>query len=173
MAVVLMAYASRNGSTRGIAERIAASLDEYGNQVEVHPVDRAPEVDGYDAAVLGCGVYGGAWPTEAQAYVRRNQAALVCRPVWLFSVGLGPAAAEQGFRFAGMLAGENPKVVGQFSDTIGPRDHHVFAGAIQPGHLSRMGRLFYRGIRGKYGDFRDWKDVDAWSDTIARQLADD
>ncbi|GAA4987962.1 flavodoxin domain-containing protein [Actinopolymorpha pittospori] len=171
--VVLMGYASRHGSTRAIADRIAASLDEYGNLVEVHAIADAPDPGGYDAVVLGSGIYGGAWSPDAVRFVRRHVDALTRRPVWLFSVGLGPAAADQGFRLAGLMERQGTKILGGFSGILRPREHRVFAGVIQAGHLSRTQRLAFRVVRGRYGDFRDGKELDAWADDIARELASD
>ena len=119
--VVLMGYASRHGSTRAIADRIAASLDEYGNLVEVHAIADAPDPGGYDAVVLGSGIYGGAWSQDAVRFVRRHVDALARRPVSMFSVGLGPAAADQGFRLAGLMERQGPKILGGFSGILRPR----------------------------------------------------
>jgi menaquinone-dependent protoporphyrinogen oxidase len=170
--VVLMGYASRHGSTRAIADRIAASLDEYGNLVEVHAMADAPDPGGYDAVVLGSGIYGGAWSPDAVRFVRRHVNTLARRPVWLFSVGLGPAAADQGFRLAGVMERQGPKILDGFG-MLRPREHRVFAGVIQAEHLSRPQRLAFRMVRGRYGDFRDGKELDAWADDIARALASD
>ena len=50
------------------------------------------------------------------------------------------------------------------------RGHHSFAGVIAPEHLPRRGRAVFRAMGGHFGDHRDWSAVDAWADSIARQL---
>ena len=40
-AAVLVAFATRNGSTRGVGERIAARLEDAGRRVDLRPVDEA------------------------------------------------------------------------------------------------------------------------------------
>ena len=51
---VLLAYATRNGSTRQVAEAVAASLREAGAQVTVWPARAARETAaGFDLIVLG------------------------------------------------------------------------------------------------------------------------
>ncbi|MDA8219792.1 MAG: flavodoxin domain-containing protein, partial [Dehalococcoidales bacterium] len=85
--LVLVAYASKYGATREIAERIAEELRSAGHGVEVRSVKSAGDLAGYEAFVIGSAVYFGHWLKEAAEFVRRNRAVLVDRPVWLFSCG--------------------------------------------------------------------------------------
>jgi menaquinone-dependent protoporphyrinogen oxidase len=62
---VLVAYASRHGSTKGSAERIAADLREVGLSAEVMPEDQVRELDRYDAFVIGSAAYMFHWLKEA------------------------------------------------------------------------------------------------------------
>ena len=39
---VLVAYATRHGATRGIAERIAETLERRGHEVTTQPADQVP-----------------------------------------------------------------------------------------------------------------------------------
>ena len=50
------------------------------------------------------------------------------------------------------------------------RDHRNFAGAIKKGDWSRVGDVFLRVLGGRFGDYRDWADIDAWADAIAAGL---
>jgi menaquinone-dependent protoporphyrinogen oxidase len=62
---VLIGYASRFGSTRDIANRIASAVRTDGNDVHVRSVDEIADLDPYDAVVFGSGVYDGSWTAEA------------------------------------------------------------------------------------------------------------
>src|SRR5688572_30165563 len=84
---VLVGYATRHGSTQGVAERIAGTLQSHGVQVDLRRVDEVEAVARYDAVVFGSPVYDGRWVPEGDAFVRDNLAALAVRAVWLFSVG--------------------------------------------------------------------------------------
>ena len=84
---VLVGYASRFGSTRDIAIRIADAVRTRGSEVDVRSVDDISDVDRYDAMVFGSGVYDGSWTTEATALMRRHAGVLARKPLWLFSVG--------------------------------------------------------------------------------------
>jgi Flavodoxin domain len=60
---VLVAYASKYGSTRGVAERVAAGLREQGNRAELRPAQVA-DASAYDAVVFGSPVFNTGCPKE-------------------------------------------------------------------------------------------------------------
>ena len=84
--VVLVAYASAHGSTRGIAERVATGLESRGIEVALRPVDDVATVEAYDAFVIGSAIHDGKWLPEAVAFTTRQATTLDARPLWLFSV---------------------------------------------------------------------------------------
>ncbi len=159
---VLVAYASKHGSTQGIAERITGKLRQMGKQAEARQVDTVKDLGSYEAFVIGSAIYYGSWMKEATEFVHRNQAALAGRPVWLFSVGpLGTEVKD---------AEQQPKEMAEFQETIKPRDHRVFFGALDHNRLSFTERMVVKAVRGPEGDFRDWQAIDAWAESIARDL---
>jgi len=168
---VIVLYASRYGSTKGIAEFIAEKLRQHGAQAEGLSVDAAPDPGDYDAVVIGSAVYMGHWMKEAVEFVRRNRTALAGMPVWLFSSGpleLGPEIASI----------DDPKLepeeISGFWETIHPRGHRVFFGALDPGRLGIAHRMIRRLPAARAilpeGDFRDWNDIEAWAESIAHAL---
>jgi menaquinone-dependent protoporphyrinogen oxidase len=84
---VLVVYASRNGATTGIAERLASRISAPGIVTTVRRVDTVESVDGFDAVVLGAPVYDQTWPPEAERFVAAHAEQLAAHPLWLFSVG--------------------------------------------------------------------------------------
>jgi hypothetical protein len=62
---ILVAYATRAGSTAEIAQAIAETLTARGYAVDVRPVKEKPSLDGCAAVVLGSAVRMGAWLPEA------------------------------------------------------------------------------------------------------------
>ena len=91
----LVVYASKHGATQGIAERIAATLNEAGQEAKARPVGAVGDLTSYDAFVVGSAVYAADWQKEASAFVQRNRAVLASKPVWLFSRGpLGTEATD-------------------------------------------------------------------------------
>jgi hypothetical protein len=98
---ILVAYATRHGATRGIADRIAAVLDARGCHATALDVDTAVDASGYDAFVVGSALYLGQWRKEAREFVRDNSTTLRARPTWLFSSG-----PLLDFRINGRLPGD-------------------------------------------------------------------
>ncbi|MBP0450599.1 flavodoxin domain-containing protein [Kitasatospora sp. RG8] len=181
---ILVGYASEHGSTRGIAERIAAGLSRHGHHVVVASLvplgpsrgPEATELEDLDAAVLGSAVHDGRWLSAALEFTRRNADALAGLPVWLFSVSL---LGERGSAFhpfvakrlrALRAAHRSPQPDGLRSDAD-LQDHHDFSGAVESEHWPFPGRVAFRLMGGRYGDHRDWADIDRWTESIARRLA--
>ena len=159
---VLVAYASKHGSTQGIAQRIAEQLRQLGIQAEARPLDEVWDPGSYEALVIGSAIYYGSWMKEATEWVHRNQAVLARRPVWLFSVGpLGTEVKD---------AEQQPKEMAEFQQAIRPREQRVFFGALDHQRLSFAERMVVKAVRAPEGDFRDWQAIDAWAASIARAL---
>src|SRR4026209_374250 len=116
---VRVGYASRFGSTRDIAHRIAAAIRKGGSDVEVRSVEDIPDVAPWDAVVFGGGVYDGSWTAEAVALMRREAATLARKPLWLFSVG----SFGDRHPLIGGLRKKEPKEIGEFERTLHPRDY--------------------------------------------------
>lgn len=171
--VILVGYASTHGSTRGVAERIAARLDERGHRVELRALHQVAGVREYDVVVLGSAVHDGAWLPEATEFVRRNRAALVGRTVYTFSVATLGEQSTMVSPVVTMLLrslGESKKITAS-KKMIHPVDHHRFAGALAPEHYSRIGQMIFRVMGGRFGDHRNWREIDDWAERIDQQLA--
>ena len=84
---VLVTAASKHGATEEIAERIGAVLAAHGVEVEVKKLQDVSGLAGYEAVVLGSGIYLGKWLKEARRFVEVHAAELAQRPTWLFASG--------------------------------------------------------------------------------------
>jgi len=171
---VLIAYASKYGATREIAERLADRIRAAGLEAQAQPVTTVSDLSACDAVVIGSAAYIGHWQKEATEFVQSNSAVLAGRPTWLFSSGpLGneptnaPGLDQRG--------AAEPKEIAELRATISPRDHRVFFGALDPAKLGFRDRAIRILPAGRAllpeGDFRDWQDVNAWADSIAGDLA--
>lgn len=187
MTRVQVVYASRHGSTAGIARRIGEVLESAGTDVLVVDAADRPDPAGFDAYVVGSGVYMGNWLKDGTDWLERHASTLATRPVWLFSSGPLPGSTKE-------TAGTDPltnalgpaegsgsggrKKIEALSALIHPRDHHVFRGAFDPkdppkSMSERLVRMMPAAKRIlPAGDFRDWDEIEAWARAIAAQLVE-
>jgi menaquinone-dependent protoporphyrinogen oxidase len=61
-------------------------------------------------------------------------------------------------------------VIGALGVALRPRGSRLFSGVVRKDHLSRRGRAQFRLMAGRYGDYRDWAQIDAWAEGIADEL---
>jgi len=160
---ILVAVASRHGSTREIADAIAQQLDMPGVDAEVRQVDNVPDLNSYDAVVLGSAIYMGNWEAAANRFVQRHQARLATMPVWLFSSGPVGNDDHPG-------QGDPPKVA-EIAQLTRARGHQMFAGKLDRHALSFGERLVVNVVKAPDGDFRDWSAIRTWADGIATALS--
>ena len=160
--MILIAYASKYGATREVAERIAQRLQKAGKQAEAKSVKEITDLGKPEGVIVGSALYQGGWLPEATTFVRKNAAALSSIPTWLFSVG--PLATE-------VEGEEQPIELAEFK--IGHKHHAVFHGALNHSKLDRSDRIMMKAAGAREGDFRDWDAIGAWVDQIAKSLKDE
>lgn len=167
---VLVAVASSHGSTWSIGNRIGHRLSERGHEVDVRSVEAVHDVTIYDTVIIGSAVHGGRWLASGSDFVRRHSGALQHRPVWLYSVS---CVGSRGGAFTGpvnrllrSLRRETGQIKG-FRAQLDVQGHRDFAGVVDKDHWPLSGRLVFRLLTGRFGDHRDWADIDSWSDRIA------
>lgn len=165
-AKVLVAYASKYGATKEIAEKIGQVLTDAGFAVDVLPADKVAAVGAYQAVVLGSAVYIGGWRKAASRFLKTNEKALAERPVWLFSSGPtgqgDPVELVKGWRF--------PQSLQPVADRVKPVEIALFQGVVDTKNLGFFGRLAIKNVKAPVGDFRDWNTITVWAGTIATKL---
>lgn len=163
---VLVAYGTKYGATREIAEKIGEVLQQEGLLASVLAADQVPDLAPYGAVVLGSAVYIGGWRKEASNFLKDNEAALVQRPVWLFSSG----PTGEGDLAELMDGWQFPTKLQPIADNIGPRDIALFHGASNLDKLSFLEKFMLKNVKAPTGDFRDWDAITAWAASIAAEL---
>ncbi len=156
---VLVAYATKYGSTAGIAEAMAQVLRDGGHRAQAVPVREVTSLDEWDAVILGSAVYAAMWQRDARKFVERFRDELKERQLWLFSGGpldRRLAKADQPITPHGA----------EITEGLGARAHHTFGGRLSaradlPAQVLQTHRL---------GDFRDWQRIVDYAYRIGREL---
>lgn len=164
---ILVAYASKYGATKEIAEKISEVLCQKGLQVDVLPVGSVRDIASYQAVILGSAIYVGNWPKETVAFLQANERNLVNRPVWLYSSG-PTGEGDPSELVNGQVL---PTALKPITGRIQPRDIAIFHGNINQEKINFIEKWAVKSIVKKpFGDFRDWDMIIAWTTRIADAL---
>ncbi|HRJ40303.1 MAG TPA: flavodoxin domain-containing protein [Caldilineaceae bacterium] len=158
--LILIAYATRAGSTAEIAAALGDRLRERGYAADIKPVKEAADVAGYSAVLLGSAIRMGRWLPEAVDFVQTHRLALQTLPVALFTVHIlnsGDDAASVTARHA-YLEDVRPLLPGA--------EEVYFTGLMDFSRLSFLDRLIAKLVKAVESDQRDWATIRAWMPTV-------
>jgi menaquinone-dependent protoporphyrinogen oxidase len=166
---ILIAYATRYGSTQEVAEQIAAALRDRGLNVDVRPARQVQTLEGYRAVVLGAPLYIGRWLKDARRFLSRHQQDLASRPVAIFT--LGPTRAEDDWQeVRAQLDGELARY-----PWLTPVAVELFGGSYDPAKLrfpdSLLAALPASPLHeAPASDLRDQEAIRGWASDLAAKL---
>jgi menaquinone-dependent protoporphyrinogen oxidase len=163
---ILVAAASKHGATEEIATHIGARLAEHGVSVEVKNLEQVLDLSGYDAFVIGSGIYLGNWLKQARRFLDEHADELSQRPTWLFASGSIVGDPPVGDDPNALRAGLADRLV----ERTHAREHKLFAGKLDTSKLGLLEKGAVRGAHASEGDHRDWEAIDDWADAIAHAL---
>jgi menaquinone-dependent protoporphyrinogen oxidase len=165
MAHVLVAYASKRGSTAEIADAIGDVLRQSELEVDCKPAGEVRSLDSYDGVVLGSAVYMKRWRGDAKHFLRKHGEALSRLPFWVFSSG--PVGDPSKTPDPSWL--EPPRIIDR-AQQLGVRDHVVFGGRVPAEPHGPIERSMVKNTPEQYRDRRDWDEIRAWGSRIASEL---
>ena len=161
---ILVAYASKCGSTGEVAEAIGQALCDAGAAVDVRLAQNVTDVSPYRAVIVGSAIRMGRWLPEAAKFVETHREALSQVPVAYF---LTCMTLEDDTE-------ENRRTVAAYLDPVReivqPVGVGLFAGVMDPSKLSFVFRLMMKAMGTPEGDFRDWEAIRAWADGLRPAL---
>ena len=157
-ASILVTYATRYGSTKEVAETIAADLREHGLEIVIQPLRQVRSLEGYRAVVMGAAFYIFHWHKDARHFLSKHRKELATRPVAIFALGPLPNTDEKGsaqVQFTKVLA-KHPWLT--------PVAAEMFGGKLDPA------RMHFPYNRMPAGDARDWQAIHRWAHSVAEKL---
>jgi menaquinone-dependent protoporphyrinogen oxidase len=186
MKPIAVPYATREGHTRRIAERITTRLRKRGLNVCIHNVRSLADftVRRHEAALLAASVHAGKHEREMVNFVKQHRRELDTLPTAFLSVTLRQAGVEspgstpqQHTRY---VADVN-KVLDLFFKQTGWHPGHVkpVAGALLYSKYNRLVRFLMKRIAKKAGtgtdtfrdyDYTDWAALDGFADEFANEI---
>ena len=175
MSRILLLYASVEGQTALIAERIAHVLRQKAHSVELRPADGARlDPSGYDGVIIGASIHYGHHPAYLREFVRRERGAIAARPNAFFSVSLSaggprpkPYAAQRYIDKFLRKTGWQPALVASFAGAV---KYSVY------GPIKRRVMIVFVGLGGgetdtsRDYDYTDWAAVERYAHDYARLL---
>ena len=167
---ILVAYATRYGSTQEVAEAVAATLRESGLEVEIQPMRKVRVLASYRAVVLGAPIYIGSLHKDAQRFLSQHHEALSKRPVAVFA--LGPTHDDEKER-QGARA-QLDKELAKFP-WFTPVALELFGGKYNPAKLrfpdNLIARLPASPLHNEpVSDVRDWTAIRAWAKGLPEKI---
>ncbi|GAB4509441.1 MAG: hypothetical protein Tsb0026_09680 [Sulfuricaulis sp.] len=177
MSRILILYATTEGHTARIAERIAQRLWGMGQVVEAYGADAIPasvDFTAYDGIILGASVHYGHHPGYLRALLRRQRAAFAARPSAFFSVSLSASGSDARSETA-------QRYLETFLRQVDwhPPQTATFAGALQYSKYGIFKKLVMRLIAHMVGndtdttrdyEYTDWDAVARFADTFAQRF---
>ena len=167
---ILVTYATRTGSTTGVAEAIAKTLREHGAQVDVIPMRKVTDVISYQAVVAGSAIQNRQWLPEAVQFVKTHQTTLNQKPFAMFAVCM-TLAMKNGESYRPQIS----EWLAPVRRLVRPVSEGIFAGVLDIGKIPSFGdRLKFRlsvafGVWSE-GDHRNWGAIRAWAESLPAKL---
>lgn len=164
---VLVAYASKYGSSGGVADAIGKELCSKGVAADVALIKNAGNISSYQGVVIGSAIYMGKWMPEAGDFVKKNRDVLRQVPVAYFLVCMTLARPTEKNR-AEVLSYTDPVL--KAVPEIKPVGIGTFAGALDYNNLSWLNKKILKSKGSPEGDFRDWTAIRTWAEGLCSPL---
>ena len=166
---ILVTYATRYGSTREVAEAVAATLGEAGREVDLQPVRKVRSLEGYSLVVLGAPLYIGRWHKDAHRFLEQQRETLAHKPVAVFALGPLHEAEDQWRAVRLQLEKELAKY-----PWLAPAAVEVFGGKYDPAKLRFSDKVLAAAPASPLYqvpacDLRDWAAIRTWAAGLAAQ----
>lgn len=167
---ILVTYASRTGSTAGVAESVGQILAEEGSEVDVQPMQEVKDLAKYNIVIAGSAIQAQQWLPEAMQFLKTHQKILSSKSFFIFSVCMTLAMPNGENYRSGVV-----KWIEPVRQLVKPIDEAYFAGTLDinkiPGLVNRIKfRISVLFGVWKPGDHRNWDIINAWARNLKKTV---
>jgi menaquinone-dependent protoporphyrinogen oxidase len=163
---VLVAYSTRYGSTKEVAEAVAGAIRAAGESVDLMKMKDVKSLEGYQGVVLGAPLYMFRWHPDARRFLPRHRKALEKLPVAVFALGPFHDKEEEWQE----IRRELDKELAGFP-WLNPVSRAVFGGKFDPSALRLPWTLLPALKKMPASDIRDWPKIKGWAAGLTKWLA--
>lgn len=161
---VLVAYATKAGSTAEVATKIGEMIAKQNTSVDVLPIAKVGDISQYQAVVLGSVIRMGRVLPEVQKFVETHQAVFSQKPLSVFITCMTlqedtPAKRQEVVAYLDPLRA-----------VVKPASEGLFAGVMNPNKVNLIERLMMSAMKVPQGDFRNWDEITAWAQAVPTSL---
>ena len=164
MAKVLVAYATKTGTTKEIAQEIARALQAEGLDAEARGIGSVEGLEGWSAVIVGAPINGMSWLPEALGFVRDHASALRSLPTAYFLV------SYLLFQGGGFWKARIRAALDRVSAIAPPVGLGMFGGRL-PAPLPTAARVLFGVRKGAPLDLVNPEAARAWARQLAPRLA--
>ena len=175
---ILVLYATLEGQTEKIAERIGQELRKQGHQVDIQSADQLPadfDLEPYKTAIIGGSIHMGRYPKSLKKFVQQYHDWLNKHPSALFTVCMAVKSQRPESRQEAEAYTEKFTTETQWQ----PTHTATFAGAVKYTKYGFLTRFIMKRIAKNEGgntdtsrdhEYTDWDAVVRFADQIVAKL---
>lgn len=162
----LIAYATKYGTTKEIAEEVQAVLAENNIESDLINLMEIGPIDAYNAVIIGSPVYMGKMLIEARDFCQKYMPFLAGKWVAIFVDGISccpPGDNSERALFA---------AIDEMNNYVKPAVKKVFTGSLDLSVLTEADAQIADMVHPPVGDFRDHEAIRNWAREIASAIQD-
>lgn len=174
---VLVAYESRGGATREIAEEVSLVLAAEGLEPDVRGIRDQLHLADYDAYIIGAPVRMGRWAPRMTKFLLKGATRMSEKPVAVFAVGASFAPPQPGVDLTDPKSVEAAEYaekcrleVARGCEQLHPVAFATFPGVMRAAAFPAPTRWAMGVAKLPAEDVRDWGEIRAWAAEAATQL---
>lgn len=170
--IILVTYATRCGSTAGIAAEIAKTLADLGFPTDLVAMQDVASVAPYPIVIAGSPIQGGQWLPEAFRFLRTHEADLRRKRFATFFSCMMLTLDQNKARHTTLMQ----SFMAPVRAIVQPVTEGCFAGAFTmdkiTNSMDRLGMKIHQSVSPMpEGDFRDWDAIHNWAESLPTRLA--